>query len=81
MTPEQFTAAINQIGWTLRGTAERLELQAARDAYAREFCNNQAAMANMSQHGLVNAAFAGLTMQASCLDFYQRTGHLPGQGF
>lgn len=49
----------------------------ARDQYAREYCANQAAMANMSQHGLINAAFAGLGMQASCIDFYNRTGEFP----
>ena len=53
----------------------------ARNEYARDYCANQAAMANMSQRGLLNAAFAGVGMQASCLDFYNRTGHLPGQGF
>lgn len=30
MTPKQFTAAIEQIGWTLRGTADHLELPPTR---------------------------------------------------
>ena len=30
MTPKQFTAAIDQIGWTLRGTAEHLALPPTR---------------------------------------------------
>ena len=30
MTPKQFTAAVEQIGWTLRGVADRLELPPTR---------------------------------------------------
>jgi hypothetical protein len=52
-----------------------------RARYAQEYCANQGAQANALTPGLVHAAFAGIEIQASCIDFYKRTGHLPGQAF
>lgn len=52
-----------------------------RAAYAIEYCANQGAQANAMTRGLLQSAFASIEMQASCIDFYKRTGHLPGQAF
>jgi hypothetical protein len=52
-----------------------------RAKYAQEYCANQAAYTNATTRGLLQSAFAGIEVQASCIDFYKRTGHLPGQAF
>lgn len=59
------------------------EFRAAYDRarYAQEYCANQASYANATTRGLVQSAFASIEVQSSCIDFYKRTGHLPGQGF
>lgn len=55
--------------------------QVERAQYAIDYCANQAAYANATTRGLLQAGFASIEVQASCIDFYKRTGHLPGQTF
>lgn len=62
-------------------TDPQFHAQVERAQYAIDYCANQAAYANATTRGLVQSAFASIEVQSSCIDFYKRTGHLPGQGF
>lgn len=55
--------------------------QVEQAQYAIDYCANQGAYANATTRGLVASAFASIEVQSSCIDFYKRTGHLPGQAF
>lgn len=60
--------------------AEAVPSQAARDQAARDYCGYQAGIANATQSGsMVRQAFAGIEVQAACLQYYAKTGRLPGQ--
>ena len=59
--------------------AELSAVRVRRDYIAREYCSLQAQNANMMTRGIVAGFFTGLAIGDQCLEFYNRTGAIPGQ--
>lgn len=75
---EMLSVRVGMLTHNLEASAERR----ARDGMAAAACDARAATADVVHPGRgllrLDAAFAGAGTRAACLDFYRRTGAVPG---
>jgi len=71
----------NQVAYDTAQRKAAIARMTPMDHYAVEYCSNQGTMASINSRGIVNSVFNSLATESICIDFYNRTGHLPGQAF
>ena len=71
------TVARSDAAW--REIQEKEARKIHRDQLATEYCKYQARNANIMTSGIIGGLVNGLAVGNQCIEFYQRTGMIPGQ--